>query len=539
MATFKLDDQEIPFEPGETIIQAAAKAGIEIPHYCWHPGLSVAANCRMCLVEMMPPPGRKAMMLDVVRFDPETQQYVKEQKPKLVPACQQTVAQGMEIRSESSSYVEKARAAVQEFLLLNHPVDCPICDQAGECKLQDYWMLHGANKKRMNDEPVHKPKAVSFGPTIVYDAERCVMCTRCIRFCDEVAKDPVLTMRQRGNVNEISVAPGRQLDHGYTLMTEAVCPVGALTAKDFRFKARVWFLRTADSVCTGCAKGCNSYTDFDPRNQTVYRFRPRANTKINGHWMCDEGMLSYQAITNGRITNARIDDNEVSTEEAIAKAVATLRGIEGKNIAVLLGAEFSQEDNAALLWLGKRFGAEVFYETGKPKGQSDNVLKQADKNPNSAGVRLLLGKAPNSEDQLTDGLRSGLYTHVIALGTTLKDPTLEPWFSSLRKNFVVLGTHGGALASNAHVLIPVTVTAECTGTYVNVDGTAQISQQAIRPASGIVPAHQAILRIIEALGLGSPWKNVAELRHKFGHLPTTDKTESNSNANVLTGAVAP
>jgi NADH-quinone oxidoreductase subunit G len=538
MATFKLDDQEIPFEPGETIIQAAAKVGIEIPHYCWHPGLSVAANCRMCLVEMLPPPGRKALMLDVVRFDTETQSYVKEQKPKLVPACQQTAAQGMEIRSESSPYVVKARAAVQEFLLLNHPVDCPICDQAGECKLQDYWMQHGANKKRMTDEPVHKPKAVSFGPTIVYDAERCVMCTRCIRFCDEVAKDPVLSMRQRGNLNEITVAPGRQLDHGYTLMTETVCPVGALTAKDFRFKARVWFLRSAKSICTGCGKGCNSYTDFDPRCNHVYRFRPRANEQVNGYWMCDEGMLSYEHIVKGRITSAHVDGEVTSFELAVQNAVTTLKHVEGKHLAVLLGAEFSQEDNAALLWLGRRLGAESFFETGKPDGQGDNVLKVADKNPNSAGIRLLLGKAPGREDELTDGLRSGLITHVIALGTTLKDSSQEPWFSSLRKHFIVLGAHGGALANAARVLVPVTVPAESTGTFVNAAGLAQLSEQAVRPAPDTLPAHCIVLKIVEGLGLGSPWKTITELRGLYPGAIVTPKVETNTNVDTHAGAVA-
>jgi NADH-quinone oxidoreductase subunit G len=159
-------------------------------------------------------------MLDVLRFDPKTQTYVKEKKPKLVPACQQPAAEGMVIRADTSEYVLKARAAVQEFLLLNHPVDCPICDQAGECRLQDYWLEHQTTNKRMRDEPVHKPKAVVFGPTIVYDAERCISCTCCIRVCDEVAKDPVLTLRQRGNLNEIALAPGRKLDHPYSLMTE-------------------------------------------------------------------------------------------------------------------------------------------------------------------------------------------------------------------------------------------------------------------------------------------------------------------------------
>ncbi|MGC4069818.1 MAG: 2Fe-2S iron-sulfur cluster-binding protein [Polyangiaceae bacterium] len=544
MATFKLDDQEIPFEPGETIIQAAARAGIEIPHYCWHPGLSVAANCRMCLVEMLPPPGRKALMLDVVRFDEATQTYVKEQKPKLVPACQQTVTQGMEIRSETSSYVEKARASVQEFLLLNHPVDCPICDQAGECKLQDYWLEHSRQQKRMRDEPVHKPKAVEFGPTIVYDGERCIACTRCIRFCDEVAKDPVLSLRQRGNLNEITVAPGRRLDHAYTLMTENVCPVGALTAKDFRFKARVWFLRSVNSICTGCATGCNSETDFDPRNQQVYRFRPRFNPSVNQYWMCDEGMLSYLRITEGRISSARIDGERTSLTAAIERVSSTLKGadgklVDGKQIAVLLGAGFSLEDNYALLWLARRLGVESFFETGLPPGQGDDILRNADKNPNSAGVRRLLEKEPESAEALTDGLRSGRFTHVIALGSTLKDSSQEPWFSSLKKNLVVLASHEGPLANSASVFLPVAVPAEMSGHYVNAAGLVQLSEQAVRPSGDALPAHRMLLKIIEGLGLSTPWKTGPDLRSLLfiDSAPVTLESTTSTNAN--TGVVTP
>ena len=248
MPSFKLDGKTIPFEPGDTIINAARKAGVEIPHYCWHPGLSAPANCRMCLVEIKPAANQRPITLDVLTLDPKTGEYKYVPKPKLQPACQYPAVDGQEVLGDASPHVQEARKGVQEFLLLNHPVDCPICDQAGECKLQDYWLEHQKTQKRMRDEPVHKPKAVVFGPTIVYDAERCVMCTRCIRFMAEVAKDPVLDMRERGNLNEIVVAPGRQLDGHYTFMTEHVCPVGALTTKDFRFKARVWFLKTAPSA---------------------------------------------------------------------------------------------------------------------------------------------------------------------------------------------------------------------------------------------------------------------------------------------------
>src|SRR5262249_24861193 len=390
MATFKLDGREIPFEAGDTIIRAAHRMGIDIPHYCWHPGLSVAANCRMCLVEIAPPPGGRPVMLDILAWDAEKNDYVPTRKPKLQPACQIAVTENMDVRSESSAEVEKARASVQELLLLNHPVDCPICDQAGECRLQDYWLEHQGTKKRMRDEPIHKPKGVRFGPTIVYDAERCIVCTRCVRFCDEVAKDAVLSVRERGNLNEIVVSPGRELDHPYTLMTEYVCPVGALTAVDFRFKARVWFLRSARSVCVGCATGCNSFTDFDPRSQQVHRYRPRENAAVNQYWMCDEGMLDYRRIADGRVLEALVDGGPAERGAALAKAADLFAGAPPESTAVVLSADHSLEDNFALLELA-RDGLKTanVYFTGRPAGQGDSVLRDADKNPNSGGVRKL------------------------------------------------------------------------------------------------------------------------------------------------------
>jgi NADH-quinone oxidoreductase subunit G len=221
-------------------MQAAWRSGIEIPHYCWHPGLSVAANCRMCLVHIES--GRQ-MAMPIVKWDEKKKAYVPDTKPKLTPACQQTAAEGMVISSESAE-VKQAQAAVQEFLLLNHPVDCPICDQAGECKLQDYWLEHQSTLKRKAPSRCTSPRACASGRPSCTTPSAASCARAASAFCDEVVGDHVLDMRERGNRNEITVSPGRELDHDYTLMTEHVCPVGALTSKDFRFKARVWFLKS-------------------------------------------------------------------------------------------------------------------------------------------------------------------------------------------------------------------------------------------------------------------------------------------------------
>src|SRR5262245_57691871 len=424
MATIKIDGREIPFEQGDTIIRAAHRAGIDIPHYCWHPGLSVAANCRMCLVEVLPPPGRPAMQLDILRWDAKKGDYVSARKPKLVPACQQGCAPGMEVLSQTSEHVDEARAAVQELLLLNHPVDCPICDQAGECRLQDYWLEHQRTGKRMKQEVVHKPKAVVFGPTIVYDAERCIICTRCVRFSEEVAQDPVISVRERGNLNEIVVSPWRHLDHDYTLMTEHVCPVGALTSVDFRFKARVWFLRSARTVCQGCATGCNAYLDYDPRNNTPYRHRPRDNMDVNQYWMCDEGMLSYRRAVEDRLQSALVGGEDASIDEALLAAKEQLKGhkTDPSRIAIVLSAQHSNEDNFALFTLAKVYiGVSDFYVTGRELGPGDDILMSEDKNPNTRGVmQIVEGSNPRPVAELMEAIQAGKYAYVIALGSELE-----------------------------------------------------------------------------------------------------------------------
>jgi NADH-quinone oxidoreductase subunit G len=513
MPTFKLDGKDIPFEPGESIIKAAYREGTEIPHYCWHPGLSAPANCRMCLVEIKPGANQRAMMLDIVEWDPKLGDYKPVQKPKLQPACQMPAVEGQEVLAESSKHVHEARAHVQEFLLLNHPVDCPICDQAGECKLQDYWLEHQHTAKRMHDEPIHKPKAVVFGPTIVYDAERCVMCTRCIRFMDEVAKDPVLDMRERGNLNEVFVAPGKELGGHYTFMTEHVCPVGALTTKDFRFKARVWFLRSAKSVCQGCATGCNAYLDYDPRNERAYRYRPRDNEAVNKYWMCDEGMLSYHAAHEGRVVEARVGRKKASVEDAVADAKKRLANVPKESIAVVLSAQHSLEDNWAMRELARLLGTSAVYASGAAPGYADDILIDADKNPNTAGVKSLAPPGSKGYLAFLDDIRKGAITTVIALGGIT--PRLDPEDATalgMVGTLVVIAAHDGALAESATVLLPATSWAEHSGTYVNKQGHRQTADKALSPQGSSRPAWDLTRALAVALGLEPTWTKLKDIR---------------------------
>ncbi len=511
MPTFKLDGKTIPFEPGDTIIKAAYKQGIDIPHYCWHPGLSAPANCRMCLVEILPKAGQRPLSLDVLELDPKTGEYKVKQKPKLQPACYMAAAEGMEVAADTSEHVVRARHDVQEYLLLNHPVDCPICDQSGECSLQDYWLLHMKTQKRMQDEPVHKPKGVVFGPTIVYDGERCVMCTRCIRFMSEIAKDPVLDMRERGNLNEITVAPGRELDGHYTFMTEHVCPVGALTTKDFRFKARVWFLRTAPSVCQGCATGCNAHLDYDPRYNKAYRYRPRDNEAVNKYWMCDEGMLSYKEAHDGRVIDALVGGRVAPVVKALEEARSLFAGVAPTSVAIVLSARHSLEDNWAMRELGTvLLGSKNVYVSGRPDGYRDDILIHRDKNSNARGVQQI---APGARPlkALLDDVAASRITHVIALGA---DAPVDPAALGGAK-LVVVAAHAGPLVPLAAVVLPATSWAEHAGTYVNAKGMRQVSEKALEPLGASKPAYKQIAELATALGYEPSWSKLSQIRSQL------------------------
>src|SRR5262245_11313789 len=529
--TIKLDGREIPYEKGDTIIRAAHRAGIDIPHYCWHPGLSIAANCRMCLVEVLPPPGRPAMELDILRWDPEKNDYVPARKPKLQPACQQACAPGLEVLSESSAHVAEARSAVQELLLLNHPVDCPICDQAGECRLQDYWLEHQRKGKRMHQEVVHKPKAVVFGPTIVYDAERCIVCTRCIRVSAELAKDPVLSLRERGNLGEVVVSPGRELDHNYTLMTEHVCPVGALTSSDFRFKARVWFLRSARTVCQGCATGCNAFLDYDPRNNTPYRHRPRENLAVNKYWMCDEGMLSYKHAVEDRLLSALVGGEDASIDEALLAAKEQLKGHKNdpSKIAIVLSAQHSNEDNFALYTLAKPYlGARDFFVSGRKLGQGDDILMSEDKNANTRGVmQIAEGSPPRPFAELMEAALANKYAYVIALGSELEVDAADAQAAlSKLKGVVTIAAHDGPLAKAAHITLPACSWAEVDGTYVNRQGIAQRSERALRARGDALPGWELVGRLGRALGYATTFHKLADVRRAMPAAPANTKPEA-------------
>ncbi|MCB0724909.1 MAG: (2Fe-2S)-binding protein [Ignavibacteriae bacterium] len=465
MPKFTLDDREIEFNPGDTIIKAAKDSGITLPNFCWHPGLSVSGNCRICLVDI-------------------------EGTPKLSIACATQAAEGMVVHSTNEKAIH-AQNAVMEFLLINHPLDCPICDEAGECKLQDYAYKYGVGYSRYDEEKNHKDKRVDLGPNIMFDQERCISCSRCIRFCDEVAKSPQLTFVQRGEKVTIETFPGEELDNPYSMNVIEICPVGALTSKDFRFKSRVWEMSFTDSVCPGCSRGCNSIIGV--RNNQILRIEPRENMDVNEYWLCDWGRLNtYKWVNNSdeRIDEPQIKLSEsesnsgedrqiqVSWDEAISKAVNELKNYSADEILFVASPFSTLEDNYTLKKLAKDVvGTEnIVYIPHIDGSFGDDLLRKSDMTPNSAGLKLLAIRELNDKD-LAD-LQSGKYKLLYVLNDdAMRMPGAENYIHNIQTSIQHIQRRNN-YTDQANVLFSDSCYAEINGTFVNF----QKRVQRIRPA---------------------------------------------------------
>ncbi len=463
MPKFILDGKEIEFTQGQTIIEAAKDHGIDIPHFCWHPSLSVSGNCRMCLVE-------------VERF------------PKLVIACSTVAAEGMVVYSQSEKAIE-ARNAVMEFFLINHPLDCPICDEAGECKLQDYAYQHGKGESRFVDEKNHKDKRVPLGPYVMFDAERCISCSRCIRFCDEIAKDPELTFIKRGDRVTIVTYPGEEMDNPYSLNTTDICPVGALTNRDFRFQARVWDMSSTSSICVGCSRGCNS--EIWVRNNEVLRITPRFNENVNSYWMCDYGRVNtYKYInSNTRINGPfiRKEGNLVNAtwEETFNHAASKLKSFNRDEIAFIASPFSTCEDNFAF----KKFAQSVvgskhldFMRHINPNF-GDDILRKDDVTPNTLGCELLEifpQKSGFNLEEMLNGIKQKKIKAVYLIEDDIisANPELENIFAELDL-FIVHSTNFNLTTSLADIVFSAATYAEKNGTFVNFQGRVQRIKAAV------------------------------------------------------------
>ncbi|MFN7733380.1 MAG: molybdopterin-dependent oxidoreductase [Pirellula sp.] len=536
MVKVKVNDIEVDADPKDNCILAARKAGVEIPHYCWHESLSVVASCRMCLVEVgeTKPDGTVAM------------------GPKLVPGCQTPIKEGTVIRTDSSK-VKTSQQMTLELLLLNHPLDCSICDQAGECYLQDYTYKYGKAHSRLDEPKLQRDDKYHIGEQIALFTDRCVMCTRCVRFTREISGTAELQVVARGSHEEIDVFPEQPCNNKLAGNVVDLCPVGALCSKDFLYKKRVWWLKHAESVCTGCSTGCS--ISVDQNENKVYRLRPRENPLAQGHFMCDEGRFGFKYIHDERrLKTPRVNrvkgvsaptraastapaDLQFSdpwsgvlettrkriTEASKADAhgfVAVLSPFMTVEEAYLLASFIKGIDRRARLVLGPVpvVGEDDRYPKG-PKGEppAPNKTKftiRAEKCPNRVGVEAVLRHFEGdvipiaSITQRADakawffvgGYQSGWVTEAIdrAVGT----PSL----------LIVQDIFPSPLSERADIVLASATFAEREGTYINHAGLAQSTQAAIRPPADVRSDGRLLMELSQRTGLF----NALSLRKEIG-----------------------
>jgi NADH-quinone oxidoreductase subunit G len=470
-ATVKLtiEGRAVSVPAGTSILEAAKQVGVLIPHYCYHPGLPVAGVCRMCLVDV-------------------------EKAPKLAPACATAVAEGQVIHVHSEP-AREARKGVLEMLLINHPLDCPICDQSGECELQDYTFQEGRADSRYR-EPKRFNPVQDFGGDVLYVPNRCILCTRCVRFMDDVAHDAVLNVSERGDRATIGCFEGRDLTHSWATNVVDLCPVGALLSKDFLNKARAWELDRTASVCTGCSQGCNIV--IETRDNTVMRLRPRSNEAVNQFFMCDEGRQNYRWLNRrDRLQTPSIlgakGHEDVDWDTALAAAGRILKG---KRPFILASPSLSNEALYLLSRLRRETGVGRFrVATGPtaPLPGVEDLSLRADRAANVAGASALGYERSESPLQ---GLTAG--DALIVVDHALADADVG--LSSAASAVVVLATTMPAGLTRADVILPICNYAEEEGTFTNLRGRVQRFLQAKVPPAAVRPSWYVLADVLKALG---------------------------------------
>ncbi|MFQ5682703.1 MAG: molybdopterin-dependent oxidoreductase [Candidatus Binatia bacterium] len=488
-----IDGREITSAQGKTVIQAAEEAGIVIPHYCYHPKLSIAGNCRMCLVEL-------------------------EKMPKLQIACNTRVSEGMRVKTQSPRVLE-ARRAVLEFLLINHPLDCPICDQAGECLLQDYYIQHDRMESRFSARKEQDRKREIFGPHVVFDGERCINCTRCVRFLQEVSHTEELTVLNRGDSASIALFPGRILDNPLSGNVNDICPVGALTDRDFRFKVRVWFLTTTPSICPGCSTGCN--IRIESSQNRIARFKPRINDEVNDHWLCDEGRYCFHPLTDVERLSSPLMRQEgglvpVSWERAIKAVLSGLSA--AKSIGGIVSGRNTNEEAFLFAMFMKGIcheaALEVWYQE-RELSEVEKILMSPDRSANFRGVREMGLCCDGGCDSWLQRLLQRQIQGAYIVGEDLlsRVPDGEQAEEALAEIsfLVVQDTHLTPTANLAHVVLPATNFAEKEGTYTNRRGRIQRLQPALVPPPGTIPDWEIFSQLLTEAGEVADYRDPHEI----------------------------
>ncbi|HXC50461.1 MAG TPA: 2Fe-2S iron-sulfur cluster-binding protein [Candidatus Limnocylindrales bacterium] len=480
MASVTINGKTIVVPDGTNVVQAAEMAGEEIPHYCYHPGLSIAGNCRMCLVDIRAMSSKQPNPL-----------------PKLQIGCNTFVQDGMVIESNNPR-VQEARQGVLEFLLINHPIDCPICDQAGECKLQEYYMDYGRYHSRFAlEEKVEKGKVIPVGPDIMLDQERCILCTRCVRFLEEYTHTCELGLTERGDHQELHLASGKQVDNPYSTNIVDICPVGALTSREFRFRARVWYLDTAPSICAGCANGCN--IDVDSRENKIFRLKPRANLDVNGYWMCDDGRRTWHRNEGEhRLVSSYLRAGEEFVETSLADVTArSAAALKNRTrVAVVASAACSIEEGYLAREIAARLGGGPLIVASPPTSAipDDDKLISTDRFPNRAGL-VALGYV----EQLTPP--SGVDAVLALRGDIVEDNEAAwcPFLENLAETVVVADSVSKTMAY-ANQVLAIGSHFESAGSFVNRHGRLQIFPATIAPPGQAAPGWQVLANFLAELG---------------------------------------
>ena len=517
--TIKVDGKTIETEAGRQLIDVLNENGWDTPHFCYHPGLGPDGNCRMCQVEIVTP-----------------------RSPMLAISCNTKVTDGMEVVTNSEK-VKRVRAAVEEFLLLNHPLDCPICDKAGECTLQNYYMRHDLKSGRQEFIRFKKSKAQDIGPTLILDQERCVLCDRCVRFLRNWAGEEQLYIAGRGHDAYLTTFPGKEVTSPYSLNTVDLCPVGALTSKDFRFSTPTWFLKRTPSVCTTCSRGCSMEIDVDMRDNQVKRLRPRHNPHVNGYWMCDEGRLNYKFVNTDRVRKCVVEHDgerfEALLENAAAELARTIGAGTGRGAAsmggeppakphlvVLASATCTLEELYACKALaGLRPGTTLYVARHVADGVEDRLLRKSDRHPNVKGAELLglrvvdFTAGPGAEGRLpvVETIPQGAVLLAVGFDYGSGEP-LEKFFEKFSR-IAIIAARESNLTRMAHVLVPGLTFAEKEGLIVNFEGHIQKLSPALEGLWDKTPPWEVVVRLVAAFTRETAFDTIAGLRK---HLATRE-----------------
>jgi NADH-quinone oxidoreductase subunit G len=490
------------FPKGTRVIEACEQSGSYVPRYCYHKKLSSPGNCRMCLIEMgfpkLGPDGKPELGGEgkpIINWMP---------RPQI--SCAQDVAEGMGIRT-NSPLVKECQRGVMEFLLINHPLDCPICDQAGECRLQEFSVDFGNSKSRFLENKVKKPKNVVLGPRVTLDDERCILCSRCIRFCQEIAHDDVLGFVNRGSYTVLTGHPGKRLENNYSLNTVDICPVGALTSTDFRFKMRVWFLKETKSICTSCATGCS--TVIGTREDVIYRQTPRENDHVNSCWMCDYGRLNFKYLeADNRLLEPQIrsEGNLIAVDwpTAIAEAALQLEQFAGPEIAIIASGRMTNEELWLTSQLAKSLGVQ-WIDIVPRRGPGDDILLSKDRNPNTNGARLILRSTSEPGAKLmaiAEAVKSGQIKALVIL----KENTMHLGISveqlAQLPALIAMNVLSNEATEKATVVLPACGFAEKRGSMINGKGRLQRLNRAVRPPGNARDDWEILRDLLQAVGGG-------------------------------------